>query len=103
MDGVERLRVGIPVLRQPRHDFGMIWSAMRDGRAFTDLDVAMLRLAHGGVIRRVRDIDHQGHIRLEGVGDLPRTQTADLFLNVGYDADFGVEFAPLPFALYREA
>ena len=78
---------------EARDDFGMVAAAVRERRAFADLDVAVLRLADGRIIRRVRHVHDQRHVRLERIGDLPRAQQADLLLHVGHGADFRVQLA----------
>ena len=77
---------------QPLYDFGMIAAAVRDRGAGTDLGVAMLRLAHSRIIRRVRDVHDECDVRLERVGDLPRAKQADFLLHVRDGADLGVQF-----------
>jgi hypothetical protein len=69
----------------------MVAAAVRERRAFADFDVAVLRLADGRIIRRVRHVHHQRDVRLERVGNLPRAEQADFLLHVRDGADFGLQ------------
>jgi len=60
----------------------MVGAAVRQHRAAADFYIAVLRLAHGGIIRRVRHVHHERHVGLERLGDLPRAEQADLFLHI---------------------
>ncbi len=73
-------------------DFGVVAAAVGEGWAFAEFGVAVLALVHGGVIGGVGDIDDEGGVGFEGVGDLAGAKEADFFHDVGNGADFGFEF-----------
>ncbi len=77
---------------QPLHHFGMIATAVRERGAFANFNIAVLRLADGRIIRRVRHIHDERDVRLERIRDLPRAQQADFFLHVRDGADFTIQF-----------
>ena len=54
--------------------------------------VAMLRFVDRRIIRRVRHVHHQRHVRLERIRDLPRAEQADFLLDVRNRANFRVQF-----------
>jgi hypothetical protein len=64
---------------------------MGERRPLADSDIAVLGLVDGGIIRGMRDIDHQGGVRFQTVGDLARSQATHFLHDVGNGQHFGFQ------------
>src|SRR2546423_1640841 len=74
-------------------------SASRSGPRMSrsNLHLAMLRFVHVRIIGGVGDIDDEGNIGLDGIGDLASPKQADLLLDVGDRADLRLQLRfPFP-------
>ena len=54
--------------------FRVVAGAMSQGGAFAHAHITMCALVDAGIIRGVRDIHHQGYVRIERIGNLPRAK-----------------------------
>src|SRR5882672_2293909 len=68
----------------------MVTAAVSERRAAANLHFTVLLFVHIGIIGGMRLIHDQRDIRLQGIGDLPGPQEADLFLHIGDRADLGL-------------